>query len=1128
MKRKHNLNFLCCFFILLCISSRLFSQVTLSEIMFDPIASENTDEFVEIFNTSYVDSIDLTGWQMSDGTGWDKIVTIPDGKIILGPRKYAIILDPDYFANSTVYQNLIPPEALIVTIDNSTFGSGGLSNSTAEIVSIFDSSGNMISSYQYSLGNKAGHSDEKITLDGENSADNWANSLLLNGTPGFQNSVYKFDYDLALIDSIQCHPLKPGTSDSIKLIVPIYNFGIKAVDKFEVTLFHDLNFDSIGQTDEKIVQFIFDGITLPGKNSFTAFYIRNFSAGLNQFVLKLNYSADQNLSNNQIIYLLKVHFAFNTLLITEFMYYPFSDAAEWVEIFNPGPMAVDLKDWLISDSRKNAAIAIQSNSSFIQPDSFMIVAANSGFLDQHPSLAEKTIIIQKSWPTLNNSGDQVFLYDFSQFIVDSLTYSSNMGYVQGVSLERTWASAFEGNSTSWLLSTDRTGATPGRANSCWPAMIDFGLKKMFFYPSRIKVNSTVTITVVVKNFGIVKSDFQSLLFFDDLNQNRLMEREELVQELEGVELAPGDSIIFSINWTASTSGKHFPTFRLNEPADEKMDNNFIQSACFIGFPEKSLVINEYFAQPTLSQVEWIELYNPTAVTINLLDWSIADFNPKNQMVIQQEYLIGPGKFCIITEDSLFFESYPFVKCPVIVNDDFPDLNNDEDVIRLKDGAGFMIDSLFYHQDWPAAKGKSVERVFWQLNSGDKHTWKICQAEAGATPGAVNSIDPNEIDLEVISASIILTPEVLTSNDSIRVLLNIYNIGKLTIADFAINFYHHPAGDSNFQVLAKEMKVWQTLAAGEFLQIEAMLPPSPSGRRLLQIELSCAGDLNPVNNRVIVPFKVGYSPGGVIINEIMYNPFTGQNEWIELYNPGDQPVDLNAWAITNADKKKKFIKSPDPMLLNPKNYVIITEDSSFFDDWPEVSAPVLVPSASFPSLNNESDQIWLYDLVGLPMDSVFYSAAWGNSGGVSLERIRPDQNSLDPANWSACVAAKGGTPGKQNSLFVSIMPSTAKLMIEPNPFSPDQDNFEDEAIISYQLPMETAHVNLKIYDARGRLIRTLLNAIDSGANCSVTWDGMDDQRQPARMGIYIVFLEALNERQGIITQATQTVVLAHKL
>ncbi|MBN2093171.1 lamin tail domain-containing protein, partial [candidate division KSB1 bacterium] len=61
MKRKHIFYFLCCFFILLCISSQLVSQVILSEIMFDPLASENTDEFVEIFNTSSRDSIDLTG-----------------------------------------------------------------------------------------------------------------------------------------------------------------------------------------------------------------------------------------------------------------------------------------------------------------------------------------------------------------------------------------------------------------------------------------------------------------------------------------------------------------------------------------------------------------------------------------------------------------------------------------------------------------------------------------------------------------------------------------------------------------------------------------------------------------------------------------------------------------------------------------------------------------------------------------------------------------------------------------------------------------------------------------------------------------------------------------------------------
>ena len=41
-----------------------FSQIVLSEIMYDPAGSEHTDEFIELFNLSQTDSVDLTGWRM--------------------------------------------------------------------------------------------------------------------------------------------------------------------------------------------------------------------------------------------------------------------------------------------------------------------------------------------------------------------------------------------------------------------------------------------------------------------------------------------------------------------------------------------------------------------------------------------------------------------------------------------------------------------------------------------------------------------------------------------------------------------------------------------------------------------------------------------------------------------------------------------------------------------------------------------------------------------------------------------------------------------------------------------------------------------------------------------------------
>ena len=45
----------------------LQAQVVLSEIMFDALGSDTHDEFVEIINLSESVSIDLSGWQISDG-----------------------------------------------------------------------------------------------------------------------------------------------------------------------------------------------------------------------------------------------------------------------------------------------------------------------------------------------------------------------------------------------------------------------------------------------------------------------------------------------------------------------------------------------------------------------------------------------------------------------------------------------------------------------------------------------------------------------------------------------------------------------------------------------------------------------------------------------------------------------------------------------------------------------------------------------------------------------------------------------------------------------------------------------------------------------------------------------------
>ncbi len=264
---------------------------------------------------------------------------------------------------------------------------------------------------------------------------------------------------------------------------------------------------------------------------------------------------------------------------------------------------------------------------------------------------------------------------------------------------------------------------------------------------------------------------------------------------------------------------------------------------------------------------------------------------------------------------------------------------------------------------------------------------------------------------------------------------------------------------------------------------------------------------------------------VIINEIMYDPLPGEPEWVELHNPGDTGIDLCGWAISDSDTSRKVIFAAEETIVSGRGWVVVSEDT-LMTVYPWDLNAILVPG--FPALNNDGDSVVLFDRAGFVIDRVDYDDAWGGGDGFSLERIQPRLPSIDAANWSSCVSTQGGTPGRQNSVFASSVASEVTLGVLPNPFSPDEDGVDDVAVISYGLPMTTSHVNLRIYDVRGRIIRTLMSALPSGSQGSVIWDGRDDAGRMARMGIYIVFIEGLSGRAGVVASTKTTVVLAGRL
>ena len=218
------------------------------------------------------------------------------------------------------------------------------------------------------------------------------------------------------------------------------------------------------------------------------------------------------------------------------------------------------------------------------------------------------------------------------------------------------------------------------------------------------------------------------------------------------------------------------------------------------------------------------------------------------------------------------------------------------------------------------------------------------------------------------------------------------------------------------------------------------------------------------------------------------------------------------------------------------YVVFASDDTIYTRYPYLSIPdstrrVFITGSAL-DLNNDEDMVKITDIFREIIDSVYYYDDWYNPNlpavGVSLEKINPALPSNDKNSWSSCALPVGGTPGLRNSIYTNVLPSSSEITVSPNPFSPDGDGFEDFTIISYKLASAVSQVRAKIYDVKGRLVRTLLNNQSVGSSGNIVFDGFDDNKQKLRLGIYIIFLEALNDRNGAVEQLKATVVVPAKL
>jgi hypothetical protein len=266
---------------------------------------------------------------------------------------------------------------------------------------------------------------------------------------------------------------------------------------------------------------------------------------------------------------------------------------------------------------------------------------------------------------------------------------------------------------------------------------------------------------------------------------------------------------------------------------------------------------------------------------------------------------------------------------------------------------------------------------------------------------------------------------------------------------------------------------------------------------------------------------------------MYDPFVGNSEFVELYNTSESSIDIGGWQLIDGNNNAYEVSSTF-LTIESGEYFVIASDSTIYDynNLKDNGNVKIVESSSF-SFSNSGESIVVLDHWGNVIDSLFYNPKWNNRNiadlkNKSLERISPQLGSNESSNWSTSVCKEGATPGMSNSIFTKNSINKNGLTFEPNPFSPDNDGFEDFSIINYALPFNTAQIRVKIFDDKGRLVRTLVNNQSSSNSGAIIFDGLNDAGNALRIGMYIVFLEAIDTKSGEGISFKDIIVVARKL
>ena len=818
--------------------------------------------------------------------------------------------------------------------------------------------------------------------------------------------------------------------------------------------------------------------------------------------------------------------AVNPIVISEIAAYEKSNH-EWVEIYNRGAEPVDLTGWKFYEAETQHKLSLFQGSFIIEPDTYIIIAddAENLILD-YPEFTGT--ILDSSWTSLKESGEEIGLVNAEGEFVELFTYLS----CPDTSLERIDLSLDDYSNINWQVHPDNHSL--GEINSVAvenptdpenpaddPENPPDDPTPPEDPPSPPEEPEDLEPPAPIQNLEFSVDDDQFIFYWEnpaDLDFYQTL----ILKNLSSTPATPEVGLEYEIG---DQINEHFAVFldqqnifidTVIEPHETyyylfyTLDESFNYSesvpiSLALDLPivkTGQLQLNEIYPYPKPKGDEWIELYNASTETLDLTGVSLADESG------HPYYLSG----------SLTPQNYLLVK-------DFSfSLNNSGDTIILKNSIDTIIDEFSYGTtDYPApTKDQSYGRSSneWQLfhhpTTGEPNQIinSTPQAIILIQSGNLKDYPPLSLNLDGSSSHDPDGDELTFAWDYDDDYLSdkenpashkfeavgIYEI-TLTVTDplgaqdstsLTVEILDENAGEEEESTLDDEDNENEPEDESENNSADdSETDTSTSAENSSPLITDSAESENDSSKSETTPATY---PHTIQITEILPNPAgrDSENEWIEIYNFGETPTNLENYQLDDGENGSRPYSLPE-IIIPPQSYLV------FYSSQTQIS------------LNNKDEQARLFDPLENLIHQIKYeeSAAEAESYALTADNQFSWTTHLTPGQPNQIVS-DSENPEKSETTSAQSSSTKSSKSSKKTPLYQNGD-LSDEIIISEILPnpegSDTETEWIEIQNLSDQTINLGNWSLDDSEKGSVPYVFSDQTTIPAQSYLLIPRLQS---------------------